>query len=98
MFLIAVVGVVARVGDPLLERGRLLSVDDSLLAEEADSVAAVLGNERNDRLARHVAAEDDRVRLVERPRVHEFREAPIRAVNIGGEEDAHRLHSGGISL
>ena len=82
--------VVATIGDPLLHRpdvvlGRQLVA----LVLEAQLPAVRGGHDRDHRLAGHVAAHDQDVRLVEGAGVQELPPADLRAVDVGREEDPH---------
>src|SRR5580693_10729154 len=83
--------------------------DGYLLAADPGPQGAVLGEHRDDGLAREVAAQDDHVRLVDLGRGQELAKADLRAVQVGGEVDAqlalfralgltpHEGYSGGSS-
>src|SRR6476620_4878503 len=62
-----------------------------LLALELELPVRAVGDDRHHRLAGHVAAHDQDVRLVELAGVEELAPAHLGAVDVGREEDAHQL-------
>jgi hypothetical protein len=83
--------VVAAADDPVLERsdfflGRHLPAD---FEQRGVPVVAAVVDDRDERLACHVAAEDENVGLVVRRRVQELAPARLRAVDVGGEVQPH---------
>jgi len=84
-------GVVAVIADrALLKRQRVGTVDivaDVLHMERV--LAAAVVDDRDDRLAGHVAAQDENVGLVVLAGVDELAPAGLRAVHVRGEEESH---------
>jgi hypothetical protein len=54
-------------------------------------IAVALANDRDQKLARDISAHHERIRLVELPGVDELAVGALRAVNVGGEEQAGHL-------
>src|SRR5207249_868316 len=86
-------GVIAFATDRGLDFGDLLRRHGLLLPAEGDGEVSVLGDDGDDRLARHVAAADQHVGAVEARRVEELLPADLRAVEVGREKDLrHSLY------
>ena len=83
--------VVAASDHRLLELAHLILAHELLAVFEQGRVPvlAAVVDDGDERLAGHVAAEDERVRLVVGAGVEELPPAGLRSVDVRGEEDAH---------
>ena len=72
------------------ERGEAVAVERVPNPAQFGEKLVALADDRHERLAHQVTAEDERVDLVERGGGEELPERQLRAVQVGGEEDAGR--------
>ena len=83
--------VVAAPDDRILERGNLMLADElaPVLEQRCVPPVAAVVNDGHERLAGHVAAEDEDLGLVVGTRVQELAPARLGAVDIGRKEKPH---------
>src|SRR6266516_542539 len=88
--------VVAAPNHGFLKGGDLVLADELFAILEQRGVPATIAlvDDGDERLAGHVASEDDHVRLVMQAAVQELPPARLGAMDVGGEEEPHARSSG----